>query len=171
MNPFKALIYSLTVFFAATPALFARLGETFEECVTRYGKGTELSLDHYRFTKNNIEIEVHLKDGKGVSISYTKTVSLTEAQIQQLLAVNAPGKKWKRANIGANNRFVVAPKDFESSDGELVAHITISSPSRRMTLLILTKAAEDKNKQEAEAATQKAIADSLVVELKEVEGL
>lgn len=121
MNHIKALIYSATILFVMPTALFARIGETFEQCITRYGNGTEVPPGYYRFTKNGFEVSVHFNNGKADSISYTGAKPFSEAQIQQLLAINAPEKKWKITGIQGGAPTL--PASFQSEDGELVAYV------------------------------------------------
>ena len=50
-----------------------RIGETLEECKTRYGKPVEIKKDTALFFKNGMTVSAHFIDGKVDQITYYKT--------------------------------------------------------------------------------------------------
>ena len=104
----KALILFFVL--AATSSAFAHLGESFDECVQRYGKPMS-NTDNYgrveiaTFTKSRFKITITFLDAKAVSVVYrlaAKTgwdsVDISEEEIKDLLEINSDGKEWKQTN-------------------------------------------------------------------------
>lgn len=78
----------------------ARLGETFDQCVERYGSLIErqgsAKNPQLVFAKDGITVGINFLGGKAAQISYSKEKGCFEdAEVQQLLAVNSGGSKWK----------------------------------------------------------------------------
>jgi len=80
-----------------------RIGETLEECKTRYGKPVEIKKDMALFFKNGMTISVHFIDGKVDEIRYyktdpkdsKKTICPSDAEAYILLQANAQDSSWK----------------------------------------------------------------------------
>jgi hypothetical protein len=80
-----------------------RIGETLEECKTRYGKPVEIKKDTALFIKNGMTVSAHFIDGKVDQITYytidpkdsKKTICPTNAEVDILLQANARGGSWK----------------------------------------------------------------------------
>jgi hypothetical protein len=80
-----------------------RIGETLEECKTRYGKPVEIKRDTALFLKNGISVSVHLASGKVDQITYyktglkdsKKTISPSDAEVNIFLQANAQDSQWK----------------------------------------------------------------------------
>jgi hypothetical protein len=80
-----------------------RIGETLEDCKTRYGKPVEIKKDTALFLKNGISVSVHLASGKVDQITYyktglkdsKKTISPSDAEVNILLQANAQDSQWK----------------------------------------------------------------------------
>ena len=80
-----------------------RIGETLEECKTRYGKPVELKKDTAFFFKNGMTVAAHFINGKVDQITYyktdpkdsKKTICPSDAEVHILLQANAQGSSWK----------------------------------------------------------------------------
>ena len=80
-----------------------RIGETLEECKTRYGKPVEIKKDTALFFKNGMTISAHFIDGKVDQITYykadpkdsKKTICPSDAEVDILLQANAQEGPWK----------------------------------------------------------------------------
>lgn len=72
----------------------ARLGETFEQCVTRYGQ-SELKADSARWTIDGIIIKINFLQGKAACVNYFNVASLEDAQ--DILKKNGQG--WEKEAI------------------------------------------------------------------------
>jgi hypothetical protein len=80
-----------------------RIGETLEECKTRYGKPVEIKKDTALFFKNGMTVSAHFIDGKVDQITYyktdpkdsKKTICPTDAEVDILLQANAQDGPWK----------------------------------------------------------------------------
>jgi hypothetical protein len=80
-----------------------RIGETLEECKTRYGKPVEIKKDTALFFKSGMTVSVHFIDGKVVEIRYyktdpkdsKKTICPSDAEVEILLQANAQDGPWK----------------------------------------------------------------------------
>ncbi len=99
----------LTLFFivgVTAPAL-ARLGETGDQIVARYGQplseidqkaeGAKLALVFLTFQKNGFEVDVTLSDGNSVAESFRKIngEALTLGEVRTLLTDNTQGFGWE----------------------------------------------------------------------------
>jgi hypothetical protein len=97
----KKLFASSVLLLGLSVVSFARIGETMDEAVKRYGKvmhhatigGEEL----YSFKKNGFDIEVHFHEGKIDHIRYGKESGekLTPEEIDTLLKANNGGRPMK----------------------------------------------------------------------------
>jgi hypothetical protein len=80
-----------------------RIGETLQECETRYGKPVESKKDTALFFKNGMTVSAHFIDGKVDSITYykidpkdsKKTIAPPDAEVDILLQANAQDTSWK----------------------------------------------------------------------------
>jgi hypothetical protein len=79
------------------------MGETLEQCKTRYGKPVEIKKDTALFFKNGMTISAHFIDGKVDQITYyktdpkdsKKTICPSDAEVDILLQANAQDGPWK----------------------------------------------------------------------------
>ena len=80
-----------------------RIGETLEQCKTRYGKPVELKKDTALVFKNGMTVSAHFTDGKVDQITYyktdpkdpKKTICPSDAEVDILLKANAQNGPWK----------------------------------------------------------------------------
>ena len=80
-----------------------RIGETLEQCKTRYGKPVEIKKDRALFLKNGMTVSAHFVDGKVDQITYYRTdpkdskkkLCPSDAEIEILLLANAHDGSWK----------------------------------------------------------------------------
>lgn len=132
------------------------MGETEEECETRYGKASTLDPDRYvvglgrddeapqlepekslKYSKKGVSLYIGFINGRAVRIQYSfdRTAPLERGEINALLDVNAPDRKWY---YEFRNPFAFkgAPPDgmgqdagiFWSTDGGFYATFTLRSP-------------------------------------------
>ena len=99
------LIWSLFLILAA--AAHARLGETYEECVTRYGAPTEKlpkqpdempGVEIYRFNKAQWGISITFWKGKAYELVYykanRKSPDILPEEIATIRDLSVPNAKW-----------------------------------------------------------------------------
>ena len=80
-----------------------RIGETLEECKTRYGKPVEIKKDTALFFKNGMSVFAHFIDGTVDQITYYRTdpkdtkkkICPSDAEVEILLQANAQNGPWK----------------------------------------------------------------------------
>jgi hypothetical protein len=149
----KILAFLLALSF---PAL-ARIGETYEQCVARYGAATSPpTKGSARFVKGGIIIMIDFSGGIAQEIRFAgqsdpgsfSGKKLTDAQVQSILDANAAGSPWK--DITPNGGGLVG-KELQREDGS--AHAMWNYMSG--TLMIESKASFD-----AKTAAAKASSDA-----------
>jgi len=98
MRPFLFVVFFASVILPAE----ARLGETEEQCVARYGspEPSKPGVDNGNtlvFKKNGIEIDARFENGKCVDLSFSKEdgTDFTDDEISTLLSLNSQGLVWK----------------------------------------------------------------------------
>jgi hypothetical protein len=90
----KKILACYCIIILLTGSAFARLGETLNECQTRYGVmiGTDMSRPDYPayvFRKDGVEIRVRLYDGKSAQeIFFGITAELSFEQMRQIDGAN-----------------------------------------------------------------------------------
>jgi hypothetical protein len=112
-------------FFTAT-AVHARIGESFEQCVKRYGTPVTTNeklfdqrsgLEMKQFIKDSVKVKVVFNEGKAVCMEYDySTLKLETGEksskiIKQLLDVN--GKDWKPDSTTNNRDWLLEINDDE----------------------------------------------------------
>ncbi len=128
MRPFLAILV-IVVALGSSP-LFARVGETLDECVKRYGKATPIpmvydfggptkELAYFNFLKNGIAIQVGFLNGKASDLSFKHAspdadsgaiAGLSRVEIDTLLAANSNGMKWVLVPDGKITFFPDGPR-------------------------------------------------------------
>jgi hypothetical protein len=103
----KTAILAVFVIFGLTAPAWARLGETGDQIVARYGQplsqvnqkaeGTRIALIFLTFQKNGFEIRVSLSDGISGAESFRKINGdeLSTVEIRTLLGLNSQGMEWE----------------------------------------------------------------------------
>jgi len=65
----KLLFFAGSLIFAT--CAFARIGETLDECKSRYGSSSgQIASDQFSFRRGHINIVVHLRNGRSVQEDY-----------------------------------------------------------------------------------------------------
>ena len=109
----KNFIITITLlFFISTSRCRARIGETYEECVKRYGTPIEKTTDkilttlpNYLFNKNGICIEVTFSNNRAIAICFFNQDKspLLSNTFTELLNINViSGEEWRK--IDGNGR-------------------------------------------------------------------
>ena len=112
----------------AAPLASARLGETPEQCIARYGEPSIVVDDGNTayHKKNGLAITVDFRDGKAVEIDYSVDGilgKLTQEQINALLDLIGEGQKWEELKYGFNDRNAPTNgKHLMRSDKAIRAH-------------------------------------------------
>ncbi len=98
----------------------ARIGETLDQCVARYGKATDVGEGFYSFEKDGFLVGATLFKGKVDFITFEKPgpppVALTPEEIQTVLKNDGGGRTWKAVKGGP--AFVA----WQTTDNALIAH-------------------------------------------------
>ena len=106
----RLVLLSLLLLFGAASTARARLGETPDQIVARFGNGGPLAiiqngplkdLRQQNFQKQGFDIQVIFTD-ISVGETYTAGGKLTEDQVQALLAANNEGHPWKEFQWNGN---------------------------------------------------------------------
>jgi len=122
----------------------ARIGETLEQCIERYGGRVDKSSPGkgVGFVKGGFVIAVQFYEGKADTLAFCKVErdalgkakEMSNNEISQLLQANSGDRKWKEINQIPLERY------WLTEDAQLVA----SYRSFEHTLTIMTKAATDR---------------------------
>ena len=76
----------------------ARIGETLDECKSRYGSlSGQLGPDEFTFNRDSVTIIVHLINGRSVREDFVPEAGkvLSAAQVDALMRENAEGSTWE----------------------------------------------------------------------------
>jgi hypothetical protein len=100
----KFLVYSLLLLGPATFSAHARLGETEEQIINRFGTPADApkfeddlpGVSYKLFSKQNFNIYVGLIDGKSAYERYQTDNGMDDALIRQLLTIESEGHRWGR---------------------------------------------------------------------------
>ena len=100
----KLLVYSLLLLGLATLSARARLGETEDQIVSRFGTPSDApkfeddlpGVAYKLFSKQNFTIYIGLLDGKSAYERYQTDGGVTDALIRQLLDIESQGHTWGR---------------------------------------------------------------------------
>ena len=104
--------------------LFARIGETEQECAARYGEPIKKFPDNsLAYQKSGLAIIISFFNGKADSVVYRKIATnalgkgeqLSENEIEILLNNNSDGVPWKKLLAISMNR------NWETENGEVLA--------------------------------------------------
>ncbi len=113
----RMAILTLLFVIGVTATAQARLGETADQLVARYGQplsevdqksdGTKLALAFVVFQKGGFEVDVTLSDGKSVAELFKKLNGdpLTLTEVRTLLTVNAQGREWGPPQMGQSGKW------------------------------------------------------------------
>ena len=120
---------SVILFFAALSCLaaspaWARIGETLEECIARYGNVTKIDEQKGQifFEKNGYAICATFFNGQVDTMSFKRRIPgsdtfapLNAEEIQLLLKANGGDKKWQSRNVDGPN------PEWQTEDGLMFA--------------------------------------------------
>ncbi len=87
-----------------TSPTFARLGETREQILSRYGQPTEtkdlgkIESLHFKRGAFTIFVEILKEKDRAIQIYYWKDTPFAPAQVAELLSRNAEGKLWDQSS-------------------------------------------------------------------------
>jgi hypothetical protein len=128
-------VIAMFVVIASANVAMARLGETYEQCVQRYGPLVEKEGDgkypQFIFEKDGIEVGINFLNGKAAQISYKKAGFFLDADIQRLLDVDSAGSPWQFDPVETQRKLdpdVYSKQEyFKRSDGGAVAqHLALN---------------------------------------------
>jgi len=121
----------------------ARIGETLQQCIARYGQpdsGPEESLSHPKatecvFIKGGLDVSIVFWKGKAASIMFSKLdrSAFSSAEVEELLKKNGSGWRLLKASERQRNAMPDAPlrdssrQVWETADGNADASL---NPSR-----------------------------------------
>jgi hypothetical protein len=132
----KALVFYLFVIALLTQAVEARLGETLDQCVQRYGplirKQGRADNPQFMFEKDGITIGINFLDGKAAQVSYSRASGspFLDLEVRQLLEVNSAGSTWQYDQAESNRLRTTAYSKrecFRRGDGGAFAeHLVVA---------------------------------------------
>lgn len=95
----KSWLITIIVALLVAQVAQARLGETYQECVNRYGPLREKKGDpknpQFMFQKDGITVGINFLNGKAAQLSFSKRDFFLDSDVQKLLDVNSGGSKWR----------------------------------------------------------------------------
>jgi len=100
--PFLLTFLAISLLFFTQHAS-ARIGETPQQCIERYGKPIKVTEKGLLFTKKRVKIFVTFSEGKADGLFIQKldpdttarAVPISEKEIEQFLICNSPRSKWQ----------------------------------------------------------------------------
>ena len=117
VTPLLAAIAAVALTTSAT--LFARIGETEQECAVRYGEPIKkLPNDSLLYQKADLNILITFFNGKADAIAYRKIAKgeqLSENEVEILLNDNSGGVRWQEGEGTSVDR------EWVTENGELLA--------------------------------------------------
>ena len=109
----------LAVALTTSSTLFARIGETEQECAAQYGEPIKkLPNDSLLYQKADLNILITFFNGKADAIAYRKIAKgeqLSENEVEVLLNSNSGGVPWKKREGTSVDR------EWVTENGELLA--------------------------------------------------
>ncbi len=136
----------------------ARIGETLQECLERYGpiRNIDEKAGLTYFHKSGFTVAIHFHEDHADSVDYIRTgedqkgtpYPLTPAEIQVFLSVNGKELEWLEAP--RSTRLV---QIWETNDGKILAQYD----SRQHILTVITKAATEHTDAAAEAEAKQSL--------------
>jgi hypothetical protein len=144
----------------------ARIGDTLEEAIQRYGKAVKKeSADGFAmFKEASYYVTAHFHDGKTDAITYVKTASGTSTkggfsddEIERLLRINGSGQTWERSNTkGGLHEWKTEDRELQAvySESKFLVITTAGYLKRLEETANKKKAATEENKQKAPSARQ-----------------
>jgi hypothetical protein len=108
----KLWVVTMLVWALGSGVASARVGETFAQCLKRYGTPTLIAtpyefapeakgLGYYTFQKNGINVQIGFIDGVACDMTYSHVAgNFTQVEIDTLLEANGAGMKWTTVNDG-----------------------------------------------------------------------
>jgi hypothetical protein len=93
----KSFFVVVAALVTATTSAPARIGETLDECKSRYGSAGQAAPDQFTFQNGHINIIVHIRNGRSIQEDYAPDAasSLTESDFSELLQQNSEGSTWE----------------------------------------------------------------------------
>jgi hypothetical protein len=138
MSSSKIIFAALFVLGASAVTCSARLGETFDECQTRYGllvkvdSGSRSDYPQFCFQKDGIEIRVRFLNSHSAQEVFTGLAGkMSDTSVADLLNANAQGSTWSAIDVGH-------AKTYTRQDAKATAHYIRSKDPRRDTLTLET---------------------------------
>ena len=80
------------IFISLCHPAFSRVGETMDECKTRYGPPIGRLEEEVQFKKNGLDVFISFHGGKASGVRYSGEI--TYAMAEELLKANGGDKKW-----------------------------------------------------------------------------
>jgi hypothetical protein len=151
-----------------TTSSYARIGETLDQAIKRYGSPQILQSadggEWARFYKGEFGIDVRFYEGKIDTIEYVKllrehdrpiqTIKLSEVEIGNFLKANYPGtwtregyQTWIASNIATEEMLMIAEQGFELRENKQWCYYLIIHTREAAQRLIDKVAAEQTNSQ------------------------
>ncbi len=136
----RVTLFTLACLMALTGLSRARLGETLEECVDRYGPVLEKRPASFSssdaevavFLKASVAVFVEFKKGKAWKITFRKTL-ISPSEVESLLKANAGEDDW-------GPPLAVSTRIFrQSNDKERMCIISESRPGMPNSIEIVSK--------------------------------
>ena len=130
--PSASFVLSVLCFVLCLPEAQARIGESRERCIERYGKPVQILKKGLLFAKNEMRIYITFSHGladciflqKLDAVSQKKALPIPEAQIKQFLSENSRGYTWKYSSTLPDGDEIWITK--ESELGALYSQATCS---------------------------------------------
>ena len=130
--PSASFVLSALCFVLCLPEAQARIGESRERCIERYGKPVQTLEKGLLFAKNGMRIYITFSHGladciflqKLDAVSHKKALPIPEVEIKQFLSENSRGYSWKYSSTLPDGDEIWITK--ESELGALYSQATCS---------------------------------------------
>lgn len=120
------------VLFLSSASLFARLGETPDQCQMRYGSSNGQRGAYVLYYKDHFDIAVMFRDGKSTKEVFSPNTgaTLSDEMIEELLRANSEGSAW--TTVVSNSTYRAYRRNDDAAFATLEAgKLTIEDRARK----------------------------------------
>ena len=120
----KKIALFISILFIVSSAAYARIGETLQQCIERYGQPIKTTPEGMiLFSKSGLYVFVHFFEEKADAIAFRKVeedalqtpAEISQNEIDLLLSSNGQGHEWKKREV------ISMDSEWETDDGKIIA--------------------------------------------------
>jgi len=144
----------------------ARIGDTLEEAIQRYGKAVNKASagEYAMFKEPSYYVTAHFHDDKTDAITYVKTAyrtstkgAFSDSEIEMLLRINGNGQNWERSKPKAGlNEWKTEDRELQAvySESKFLVITTAGYLKRLEEAAKKKKATAEENKEKPSSSSQ-----------------